>query len=141
MSEQNSISSGDPPYSITITDSAGIRILALMAGENNFDLALRVHISGGGCSGFQYQFSFEDQKEEDDVVFRKELDKATLDADLQTAWSKDEAPFIHVYIDALCLQYLVGATVDYLNDLNGERFVIQNPNATSTCGCGNSFSV
>ena len=134
--------SGDPPYNITITDSAAVRILTLMAGENSFDLALRVHITGGGCSGFQYQFSFEDADTPDDVIFEKPLDAKHMDAELLDAWPKEKGtPHIHVYIDSFCMQYLVGATIDYLNDLDGERFVIQNPNATGTCGCGNSFSV
>ena len=102
---------------ITITDSAKSKMLDLLAEENNPELKVRAFVQGGGCSGFQYGFSFDDEKAEDDLEF----DNLVL-------------------VDAMSIQYLSGATVDYKDEVHGSQFVIQNPNATTTCGCGSSFS-
>jgi iron-sulfur cluster insertion protein len=109
------------PTPVNLTEAAAAKVSGLIADEGNPDLKLRVYISGGGCSGFQYGFTFDETQAEDD-----------------TAVSKDGVTLL---IDSMSLQYLVGAKIDYLEDLQGARFVIENPNATTTCGCGSSFSV
>lgn len=109
------------PTPLLLSSSARTRIKALMAEENNPDLKLRVYVTGGGCSGFQYGFDFADTIAEDDTVI--ECGDATL------------------VVDPLSYQYLVGSTVDFEEGLAGARFRIQNPNATTTCGCGASFMV
>jgi iron-sulfur cluster insertion protein len=106
---------------ITITESAKTKILDLFAEEGNPDLKLRTFVQGGGCSGMTYGFTFDEIKNEDDF----------------------EVPLgdTKVLIDAMSMQYLQGASIDYKEDLQGSEFKITNPNAQSTCGCGSSFSV
>jgi len=106
---------------INITDPCYEKVADLLAEENNPALALRVFVQGGGCSGFQYGFTFDDVQSEDDFVI--------------------EERNIKVLVDSMSYQYLVGATVDYKEDQYGSQFVINNPGAASTCGCGSSFSV
>jgi iron-sulfur cluster insertion protein len=106
---------------MTITESAKIKILDLLLEEGNPNLSLRTFVQGGGCSGFSYGFTFDDVTNEDD--FEIPLEK------------------FKVLIDAMSMQYLRGASIDYKDDLSGSQFVITNPNAQSTCGCGSSFSV
>ena len=106
---------------ITITESAKTKILDLLAEENNPDLFLRTFVQGGGCSGMTYGFTCDEIINEDDFQ-------------MPMAESK-------ILIDAMSMQYLTGATVDYKEDLEGSQFIISNPNAQSTCGCGSSFSV
>lgn len=105
---------------IIFTDSAVGKVRELIEEEGNADLKLRVFVTGGGCAGFQYGFTFEEAANEDDTAFEK--DGVTL------------------LIDPMSYQYLVGAEIDYTEGLQGSQFVIRNPNATSTCGCGSSFS-
>ena len=105
---------------ITITDSAKTKILDLLAEENNPNLYLRTFVQGGGCSGMSYGFTFDEVMNEDDFEVPLEQSK--------------------ILIDATSIQYLRGATVDYKEDLQGSQFVITNPNAQSTCGCGSSFN-
>ncbi|MFM2052443.1 MAG: iron-sulfur cluster insertion protein ErpA [Pseudomonadota bacterium] len=111
----------DPSSPIIFTDSAAAKVADLVAEEGNPDLKLRVFVQGGGCSGFQYGFTFDEIVNDDD-----------------TQMSKNGVTLL---IDAMSLQYLMGAKIDYKEDLSGSQFVIQNPNATTTCGCGSSFSV
>ncbi len=106
---------------IIFSDSAAKKVGALIAEEGNDNLKLRVYISGGGCSGFQYGFTFDEEVAEDDT--QVENDGVT------------------VLVDSMSIQYLTGAEIDYKEDLSGAQFVIRNPNATTTCGCGSSFSV
>ena len=106
---------------ITITESAKSKILDLLAEEGNPDLKLRTFVQGGGCSGFSYGFTFDEIMNEDDF-------------EVPLGDSK-------VLIDAMSMQYLQGASIDYKEDLQGSEFKITNPNAQSTCGCGSSFSV
>ena len=101
-----------------ISPSAAQRVSQLMSGS---DIGLRVYVEGGGCSGFQYGFQLESEQQDDDFVV--------------------EENGITLLIDSLSIQYLMGAKVDYLDDLMGARFLINNPNASTTCGCGSSFSV
>ncbi len=105
----------------TITDKAVKRVAALTQKKSMPSAALRVYITGGGCSGFQYGFKFEEQLADDDITIFTGV--------------------VTVAIDPLSFQYLEGAKLDYLEDLQGARFVINNPNATTTCGCGSSFSI
>ena len=102
------------------TDSAANKVKALIEEEGNADLKLRVFVSGGGCSGFQYGFTFDEVTNEDDTVLNKNG--------------------VQLLIDPMSLQYLMGAEIDYQDGLEGAQFVIKNPGATSTCGCGSSFS-
>lgn len=106
---------------ITITDSAKTRIIDLLIEENNPNLKLRTFVQGGGCSGMQYGFTFDDEQNEDDFEFQ-------LDG-------------FKVLVDATSMQYLQGAEIDYIENLQGSAFSIKNPQAETTCGCGSSFSV
>ena len=109
------------PAPIVFTDSAAKKVHELIQEEDNPDLMLRVFISGGGCSGFQYGFTFDEKKEEGD--------------------SSVENQGVTLVVDPMSIQYLMGAEIDYTEDLQGAQFVIRNPNATTTCGCGSSFTV
>ena len=109
------------PASINLSARAVQKVRALVTEEDNNDLKLRVFITGGGCSGFQYGFTFDEIAAEDDTAI--ESDGVTL------------------LVDPMSFQYLVGSEVDYTEGLEGSRFVITNPNATTTCGCGSSFSI
>jgi len=108
------------PGPLVFTDSAAAKVKELVDEEGNPDLKLRVFVQGGGCSGFQYGFTFDEAIAEDDTQMTKNG--------------------VTLLIDAMSLQYLMGAEIDYKEDLQGAQFVIKNPNATSTCGCGSSFS-
>lgn len=109
------------PAPIVFTDSAAGKVKELVEEEGNPELKLRVFVQGGGCSGFQYGFTFDDRQNEDDMVLQR--DGATL------------------LIDAVSLNYMSGSEVDFVEDLAGAAFQIRNPNATSKCGCGSSFAV
>ncbi len=111
----------DMPAPLLFTDSAAAKVKQLIDEEGNADLKLRVFVTGGGCSGFQYGFTFDEVANEDDTVMEK--------------------GGVTLLIDPMSYQYLVGAEIDYTEGLEGSQFVIKNPNATSTCGCGSSFSV
>jgi iron-sulfur cluster insertion protein len=110
----------ETPTPINFTDSAANKVAELIAEEGNPDLKLRVFVQGGGCSGFQYGFTFDETMHEDDAAMVKNG--------------------VTLLIDAMSYQYLVGAEIDYREDLNGAQFVIKNPNVTTTCGCGSSFA-
>lgn len=105
---------------INFTDSAAKKVAALIEEEGNPELKLRVYISGGGCSGFQYGFTFDETMAEDDFGIEKNG--------------------VIVVIDSMSYQYLEKAEVDFKEDLKGSQFVIRNPNASTTCGCGSSFA-
>lgn len=106
---------------LVFTDSAAVKVKQLITEEKNPKLKLRVYVMGGGCSGFQYGFSFDENENEDDT--------------------KVEKGGVSLLVDPMSFQYLAGAEIDYVDDLQGARFIIRNPNATTTCGCGSSFSV
>lgn len=110
----------EPPTPLIFTDSAAAKVADLIAEEGNTDLKLRVFVQGGGCSGFQYGFTFDEAVNEDDTTFEKNG--------------------VTLLVDSMSFQYLVGAEIDYKEDINGSQFVIKNPNSTTTCGCGSSFS-
>ncbi|MCZ2721127.1 iron-sulfur cluster insertion protein ErpA [Marinomonas sp. 15G1-11] len=103
------------------TSAAAAKLKALIEEEENEKLMLRVYVTGGGCSGFQYGFTFDDEFQEDDTSVKKDG--------------------VIMVVDPLSFQYLVGSEVDYKENLEGSRFTVQNPNATTTCGCGASFSI
>ncbi len=105
---------------LVFTDNAVAKVADLIAEEGNPDLKLRVFVQGGGCSGFQYGFTFDEISNDDDMVVEK--------------------GGVQLLFDAMSFQYLTGAEIDYKEDLTGSQFVIRNPNASSTCGCGSSFS-
>ena len=110
-----------PPPSVVFTDAAATKVGELIAEEDNPNLKLRVFISGGGCSGFQYGFTF--------------------DVDVEEGDSQVENQGVMLLIDPMSVQYLMGAEIDYKEDLQGAQFIIRNPNAQTTCGCGSSFTV
>src|SRR3977135_3134335 len=109
------------PSPLVFSDSAANKVRQLIDEEGNPELKLRVFVTGGGCSGFQYGFTFDEGRDEDDDVMEKNG--------------------VMLLIDPMSYQYLVGAEIDYQEGLEGAQFVIKNPNAKSTCGCGSSFSV
>jgi len=109
------------PATINLSARAVQKVRELVTEEENAELKLRVYITGGGCSGFQYGFSFDELAAEDDALI--------------------EAGGVTVVVDPMSFQYLVGSEVDYTEGLEGSRFVVNNPNATATCGCGSSFSI
>ena len=109
------------PSIMSFTDDAANRVQSLISEEGNDNLKLRVFVTGGGCSGFQYGFAFEEGVNEDDTVI--------------------ENKGARLLVDPLSYQYLAGSKIDYVEGLEGSRFVVENPMATTTCGCGSSFSV
>ena len=108
-----------PP--VSVTESAARRVAQLIAKEGDPGLMLRVAVNGGGCSGFQYGFTFDDQQNDDDSVIERDG--------------------VKVLVDSMSLLYLTGAEIDFVEDLMGSSFQIKNPNATASCGCGTSFAV
>ena len=109
------------PAPPNFSDSAANKVKELIAEEGNAELKLRVFVTGGGCSGFQYGFTFDEVQNDDDTVMVKNG--------------------VTLLIDSMSMQYMMGAEIDYTEGLEGAQFVIRNPNAVSTCGCGSSFSV
>ena len=110
-----------PVKQVSLTEAAAKRVAALVQAEGNPNLMLRLAVSGGGCSGFQYGFSFDDTRREDDAVFQRDG--------------------VKLLVDTTSLDLLAGAEIDFVEDLVGASFQVRNPNATSSCGCGTSFSV
>ena len=108
-----------PPLSFT--DSAVDKVRKLIEEEENYNLKLRVYITGGGCSGFSYGFTFDEEVKEGDTIVEKDG--------------------VSLLVDSMSVQYLMGSTIDYSEGLQGSRFTVDNPNATSQCGCGSSFSI
>jgi iron-sulfur cluster insertion protein len=106
---------------IEITESAINRIVDLLIDENNPNVKLRTFVQGGGCSGFQYGFTFDEEQNEDDFLITR--------------------PGMTLLVDSISMQYLSGAIIDYKEELMGSSFVVKNPHAQSTCGCGSSFSI
>ncbi len=117
----NNANEEEMPSPLLFTDSAATKVKQLIDEENNNSLMLRVSVQGGGCSGFQYGFTFDESSQEDDTIV--------------------ENNGVKLLVDPMSYQYLVGAEIDYNEGLEGSQFVIRNPNAQTTCGCGSSFSV
>lgn len=107
--------------SLNFTNIAALKVKELISEEKNSNLKLRIYITGGGCSGFQYGFTFDEVQKEDDMIFKNQG--------------------VYLLVDAMSFQYLIGADIDYKEDVEGAHFIIRNPNAKTTCGCGSSFSV
>lgn len=106
---------------LTFTDNAAAKVQQLITEEGKPELRLRIYIVGGGCAGFQYGFAFDDKQNVDDIVIEKNS--------------------VGLIVDSMSLQYLAGSVIDYVDNLKGAHFVVSNPNANTTCGCGSSFSV
>ena len=119
-SSQKDLTNYDNQDLLVFTDAAASKVKDLIEEEKNDSLKLRVFVSGGGCSGFQYGFTFDDNIQDGDTQFEKNG--------------------VTLLVDPMSFQYLTGAEIDYKEDLEGSQFVIKNPNATTTCGCGSSFS-
>lgn len=111
---------------INFTVSAAEKVASLIAEEENPNLNLRVVINGGGCSGFQYGFTFDDNIQEDDTIIEQHC---------------SDGQIVKLLVDSISYQYLDNAEIDYVKGIQGEQFVIRNPNAKTTCGCGSSFSM
>ena len=109
------------PEILAVTEAAASKVRELLDDEGNAALMLRVFVTGGGCSGLSYGFSFDEERAEDDAAVERDG--------------------VTVLVDPMSYQYLVGACIDYREDLSGSQFVVTNPNASATCGCGNSFSI
>ncbi len=120
MSEHGNSQIPDADDVLHISHSAVQKVKQLITEEGDDQIALRVYIQGGGCAGFQYGFGFDKTIKDDDTIITKDG--------------------VRVLVDSMSLQYLSGATIDYVKNLQGEHFVVQNPNANTTCGCGSSFS-
>jgi iron-sulfur cluster insertion protein len=121
LSTPSAVQPGVMPTQLEFTPQAAAKVAELIAEEGNPDLKLRLYVTGGGCSGFSYGFAFDDAIAEDDTQIVTEG--------------------VSLVVDAMSLQYVLGARVDFEDGLEGSRFVIHNPNAQTTCGCGSSFSV
>lgn len=111
----------DLSAALVLSDKAAEKVRKLRAGEDNQNLKLRVYITGGGCSGFSYGFTFDEAEKDGDSLF--------CNGD------------VTMLVDPMSFQYLVGSKIDYVEGLNGSQFIVENPNATATCGCGSSFSI
>ena len=110
-----------PPQALVFTEHAAEKVMELSSRQDASGSMLRVYIQGGGCSGFQYGFALENEENQDDMIV--------------------ETDGVKLLVDPMSFQYLIGAEIDYLEDLQGARFIINNPNATTTCGCGSSFGI
>ena len=119
---------------VNLTNSAAKKIYNLIKSEGNMALKLRVYIFGGGCSGFQYGFAFDEKLNADDII-------TTTTPVFDDADKPDKPMPVNTVIDAMSMEYLQGSEVDYKEELRGSHFVVRNPNANTTCGCGSSFSV
>ena len=160
----------DSSSAITLTDNAAIKISELIIEEDNSKLNLRVFITGGGCSGFQYGFIFDESINNDDICVLKKVKRERVDKDAdeedeggegigsmqakpshKTSNNRDKddkaggrgrnSVDVKLIVDPMSFQYLVGAEIDYKSDVKGEQFIIRNPMAKTTCGCGSSFSI
>lgn len=118
---------------LTFTTNAAAKVWELIKEEENFNLKLRVYVTGGGCSGFQYGFTFDEVIQDDDTV-------VTQDVEDTDSGDEGSGGSVQLLVDPMSFQYLAGAEIDYKEDLEGAQFIIRNPNAKTTCGCGSSFS-
>jgi len=134
---------------LVFTDAAAAKVKSLIDEEENPTLNLRVFITGGGCSGFQYGFTFDETINPDDTIIEKQVNKDEDDDGDGDGGDDDDdggdgdggnGDAVKLLVDSLSLQYLKGAEIDYREDINGAQFIIRNPNAKTTCGCGSSFS-
>ena len=119
---------------LIFTTAAAAKVLELIREEENPNLKLRVYVTGGGCSGFQYGFTFDEATQADDTIVTRNVKQE----DDEEGESGSTA--VQLLVDPLSFQYLAGAEIDYKEDIEGEQFIIRNPNAKTTCGCGSSFT-
>lgn len=119
---------------LIFTANAAAKVWELIQEEENFNLKLRVYVTGGGCSGFQYGFTFDETINADDTVVTKKLNE---EEEGENGSAKNA---VQLLVDPMSFQYLVGSEIDYKEDIEGAQFIIRNPNAKTTCGCGSSFS-
>lgn len=131
MMKTQEIAPGSAPTKapIFVTQSAARKIWELLSEEKNDALHLRAYVVGGGCSGFQYGFTFDETIQSDDIVIETPVSMPGA-----------EGSVVKTLVDPMSLQYLMGAEIDYVEDVSGAQFIIRNPNASTTCGCGSSFS-
>lgn len=122
---------------LIFTDHAAAKVWELIQEEENINLKLRVYVTGGGCSGFQYGFTFDEKVQSDDTVITKNISE---NADQGEDGAGTSQQTVQLLVDPMSFQYLVGAEIDYKEDIEGAQFIIRNPNAKTTCGCGSSFS-
>jgi iron-sulfur cluster insertion protein len=117
-------------HAIAFTEAAAHKVGDLIQEEGRLDLRLRIYIKGGGCSGFEYGFTFDEETRDDDIL-------------IEQIYRQPDAPFekVILLVDPISASYLTGAEIDYRSGLEGEQFVVRNPNAKTTCGCGSSFSL
>lgn len=116
-------------HPVIFTQRAAAKVWELIIEEDNFNLKLRAYVTGGGCSGMQYGFTFDEETQEGDTVVTQTIDH------------EGKEVVVSLLIDMISLPYLTGAEIDYKEDIEGEQFIIRNPNAKTTCGCGSSFNV
>lgn len=121
---------------LIFTENAAAKVWELIQEEGNFNLKLRVYVTGGGCSGFQYGFTFDEAIQPDDTVVSRSVKAANAEEDEGEGGSAT----VQLLVDPMSFQYLAGAEIDYKEDIEGEQFIIRNPNAKTTCGCGSSFT-
>jgi len=133
MSTNNNVSTDSL---VIFTLAAAKKVWELMVEEENLNLKLRAFVTGGGCSGLQYGFTFEEQVNDDDTVIT-----VSLSPEDKGGRNGDGSRLVQLLIDPMSFQYLMGAEIDYKEDVEGAQFVIRNPNAKTSCGCGSSFSV
>lgn len=125
--------------SLVFTGQAAAKVLELIQEDGNLNLKLRVYVTGGGCSGFQYGFTFDEVIQPEDTIITKKI--ISKDGEEEDGSEGSGTNQVQLLIDSLSIQYLAGAEIDYKEDIEGEQFIIRNPNAKTTCGCGSSFSV
>lgn len=151
----NDVANDNVVSQLVLTTAAAQKVYSLMVEEDNLNLKLRVYITGGGCSGFQYGFTFEEVAEDDDTQVQKKIAWPPCEEDMASEDSSKsdiaddsvgvlennkEIVTVTLLVDPLSYPYLASAEIDYREDVNGAQFVIRNPNAKTTCGCGSSFS-
>ena len=122
---------------LIFTKKAAAKVWELIEEEGNFNLKLRVYITGGGCSGFQYGFKFDEMVNNDDTVVTQFAQGAEDDEE----GDGGQGQSVQLLIDPMSIQYLIGSEIDYREDIEGAQFIIRNPNAKTTCGCGSSFAI
>lgn len=151
----NAVLNDEIPSPLVFTENAARKVWELIEEEGNLNLMLRVYVTGGGCSGFQYGFTFEETSNADDTVIEKHIQllKKTVN-DAPVVAEEDETDdgeedetgdgsgtaLVKLLVDPMSFQYLAGSEIDYEKNLKGEQFIIRNPNAKTTCGCGSSFA-
>ena len=127
------------PEPLVFTANAAHKVWELIEEEGNPNLMLRVYVTGGGCSGFQYGFTFDEVQNDDDTVVTKKVSKTAEAGNKESGSEGGNFDVVKLLVDPMSFSYLAGAEIDYESGLEGERFIIRNPNAKTTCGCGSSF--